>query len=204
MRRIIFLFCFLTLIPCVQGRELKSKFMLTLKAGTAYPHLEYTNRVTFFGSQIDYFISDQVSIGLDLKYLEYYKIAYFAVPLYLGAPDDFRDRWDWYSLGLSAKFLADLRGPSPFIRLGAGIYLPKLRHPGIAWLQGGSLADKGTVTGEISPGFNMGAGFQYVVWKRFSLQVEGSVDHIFNQSKSLSSAQSFTFGNLTAGISLIL
>jgi hypothetical protein len=204
MKRIVFLFCFLALIPCAQGRELKNEFMFTLKSGIVDTHLEYTNRLTFFGSQVDYFVSDHVSIGLDLKYLEYYKLAYFAAPDYLGAPHDFRDRWDWYSLGLSSKFLADFGGPSPFIRLGAGFYLPRLRHPGISWLQGGSLSDKGTVTGEISPGFDVGAGLQYVVWKRFSLQVEGSIDYIFNQSKRLSTDRSFTFGSLTAGISLIL
>jgi hypothetical protein len=178
--------------------------MLTLKAGTADTHLEYTNRVTFLGSQIDYFVSDQVSIGLDLKYLEYYKIAYFAVPLYLGAPTDFRDRWDWYSAGLSAKFLSDFRGPSPFIKLGAGFYVPQMYHPVNALQRDETLIYKEKLTGEISPGFNVGAGLQYVVWKRLSLQVEGSIDYIFNQSKSLSTAKSFTFGYLTAGISLIL
>ena len=106
MKKVIFFFCFLTFInPCVQGRELKSKFMFVVKAGTAYPHLEHTNRATFFGSQIDYFVSDQVSIGLDLKYMEYYEIIYYAVPLYLGAPDDYRNKWDWYSLGVPSNTL---------------------------------------------------------------------------------------------------
>lgn len=178
--------------------------MLTLKPGIAYTHLEYTDRVTFFGSQIDYFVSDQVSIGLDLKYLEYYKVSYFAVPLYLGAPDEFRDKWDWYSLGLSAKFLADLRGPSPFIKFGAGFYIPQVYQPSITLEQDGSLAHKEKRTGEISPGFNVGAGLQYIVLKHFSLQIEGSLDYIFNKSKNLSAAESFTFGNVTAGISLIL
>ncbi|MCJ7459059.1 MAG: outer membrane beta-barrel protein [candidate division Zixibacteria bacterium] len=204
MRRVIFFLCFVALIPSVHGRELKSKFMLTLKAGPAYPHLEHTNRVTFFGSQIDYFVSDQVSIGLDLKYLEYYEIIYYAVPRYLGAPDDYRNKWDWYSLGVSGKFLSGSKGPSPFIKLGAGFYIPQVHHPITRWLQDGSLAYKDKETGEISPGFNVGAGLQYIVWKRFSLQIEGSIDYIFNKSKNLNTTESFTFGNLTAGISLIL
>ena len=204
MRKIIFFLCFVALIPSVHGREMKSKFMLTLKAGPAYPHLEHTNRVSFFGSQIDYSVNDQVSIGLNLNYIQYYEMKYYAIPVDYIDPNDYLNKWMWYSLGLSAKFLSDLRGPSPYMKLGAGFYIPRMHHRVTTWIPEAN-PDFGDIrTGEISPGFNLGAGLQYIVSKHFSLQIEGSLDYIFNKSKNLSAAESFTFGNLTAGISLIL
>lgn len=108
--------------------------MLTLKAGPAYPHLEHTNRVSFFGSQIDYFVSDQVSIGLNLNYMQYYEMRYYAVPIDYIDPNDYLNKWMWYSLGLSAKFLSDLRGPSPYMKLGAGFYIPRMHHRVTRWI----------------------------------------------------------------------
>jgi len=200
MKKLILFLSLLLLVSGVQAKGLDSRFMITAKIGTSYILDESINRPTFLGSQIDYFVGKQTLIGLNLNYLRYYEPSFFAIPLYYGSKYQYETKWEWYSLTISDKLLFSQNKFSPFVKLGIGLYIPRKTYP---YPTEGNLIATKKEYGKTCPGYNLGMGVQYRVWEVFSLQIEGTINHIFNKAKNISSARYFTFANLELGLSII-
>jgi hypothetical protein len=76
MKKLIFFICFLVLIQNAQAENFKHRFMVSAKAGNVYFLEKDTPRFTSYGAQIDYFLDEQILLGLDFGYIKYYKPVY--------------------------------------------------------------------------------------------------------------------------------
>lgn len=203
MKKTIFCCLFLLLIQAGQAEDFKGKFMLSVKAGPIYLHQEYITMPTLLGSRIDYFVGDWISVGLEMDYMEYNDDEPGTFLQYYGAESELGPKWRWYSFAFSGKLLLNTTRFSPFLKIGLGFYIPQeIYH----WYTSQDMLITVTtvkVYGKTCPGYNMGMGFQYRVWKGFGLQLEGTIDHIINRARQISSAHSFTFANVNAGLSII-
>jgi len=200
MKKLILFLSLLLLVSGVQAKGLDSRFMITAKIGASYILDESINRPTFLGSQIDYFVGKQTLIGLNLNYWKYYQSDYIIVFDNYGSMYRPETKWEWYSLTITDKLLFSQNKFSPFVKLGIGLYIPRKTYP---YPTEGNLIATKKDYGKTCPGYNFGMGVQYRVWKLFSLQIEGTLNHIFNKAKNISSARHFSFANLESGFSII-
>ncbi len=199
MKKLILFLSLLILVSGVQAQGFNSRFTITAKVGTIYNIDESINRPIFLGAQIEYFVSKQNLIGLNLNYWKYYQSDYIIVFDNYGSRYRPETKWEWYGLTVSYKLLFDITRFSPFVKLGIGLYSPeKTSSYPIGW----DLTGTEQVYGKTCPGYNLGMGVQYRVWKLFSLQIEGTINHIFNKAKNISSLRYFTFANLESGFSI--
>jgi len=203
MRKAIFCCLFLLSIQPAMAEDFKGKFMLSVKAGHVYLLENHVIKPALFGSRIDYFIRDWISVGLDMNYIEYNEEGPSRFAQYYGAQSELGPEWRWYSLTLSGKLGLDTTRFSPFFKIGFGFYIPQEIYHRYTNSDVLSTVTTVKVYGKTCPGYNLGMGLQYWIWKRFGLQLEGTIDHIFNRAKQISSARSFTFANLNAGLSII-
>lgn len=207
MRKLIFLICFLGLCSSVQAQEFKGRFMLTAK--TAYAHFleDHSAKHTYFGSEIGYFLDYQLLLGLNFDYLEYQEHATTMVVEieYSGSLSRYipGNTVRWYTLGLFSKLFFDVRRFTPFVKMGFGLYFPQtLYYKNISspqatyWVQADAY-------GKTCFGMNLGAGFQYRVWKGLCLQTEGLLTTLTNRNEEIGLNRNFTYANLNAGLSII-
>ena len=203
MKRIIFFSLFLLSVPAVRAEDFRGKFMLSLKAGHAYLLDNQVERQKLFGSRIDYFIRDWISIGLDLNYLEYNEDVSLRFADSYGVESELGPKWKWYSFVFSGKLSLDTTRFSPFLKAGFGFYVPRVIYK----LYPTSYESIEPITvklnGRTCPGYNLGMGFQYRMWKGLSLQIEGTIDYIYNKARQISPVHSFTFANVNAGMSIV-
>ena len=205
MKKLILFLSLLILVSGVQAQGLKGKFMITLKAGSQYFLENDINRKTFLGSQIDYFLNDQILVGMNLNYMNYYHPVDLIEIEYSGLrdKDKFDNQWKWYSLTFSGKLLFEPGRFSPFFEMGVGFYIPQLTYYKYDYLIEGYTNTTVKIYKKTRYGFNLGIGVQYRVWKGFCLQFEGLINNVFKKSDDTSYDSAFNFAILNAGVSMI-
>jgi len=206
MRKLIFLICFLGLFSRAQADGLKGKFMLTAKAAYSFALEGVSPRGTYFGSEIGYFLDRQFLLGLNFDYLEYEKPVFVTFETESSGSVTGNipgNTVRWYSFGIFSKLLFDVRRFTPFVKMGFGLYIPQtIYYQNISSPQG-SYWVKTDAYGKTCVGMNFEAGFQYRVWKGFSVQTEGLVTTLTDRNKESNLNRNFTYANLNAGLSII-
>lgn len=203
MKKVVFCCALLLSISATQAQGLKGKFMLSVKGGPVYLHEEYTTRPTIIGSCIDYFVADQILVGLEMNYMEYDENGPITEIQTHEADSELGTKWRWYSVVFSGKLALDATRFSPFVKAGFGLYIPRLIYHLYPDFYDSTPPTTIKVYGRTCPGYNLGMGLQYRVWKGLGLQLEGNIDHIINRARQINSARSFTFANINGGLSII-
>lgn len=205
MKKIIFFLCFLVLIQNIQAENFKHKFMATAKVGNVYLLENRIPRFTSFGAQIDYFLEDQILLGLDFSYFKYYEQStiIFWEPQHTGLEDGDRTSRKLYNLSLSGKLLLEPGRFSPFFKLGIGLYIPQVIYYENNYQLLGNLVSTKNNYKKTHLGINMGIGIYYKVWKRWGLQLEGLVNHIFSLNEKYGETYPMQYVTLNAGLFVI-
>ena len=207
MKRLIFFFCFLSIISYTRAEEPKRNFLLTAKTAYSFALEGVNPRGTYFGSEIGYFLDHQLLLGLNFDYLEYREHATTIVVEieYSGSLSRYvpGNTVRWYTLGLFSKLFFDVRRFTPFVRMGVGLYFPQTIYYDYFTSPQGSYWVKVNAYGKTCLGMNFGAGFQYRIWKGLCLQTEGLLTTLTNRNKEIGLDRNFTYANLNAGLSII-
>ncbi len=204
MKKLIFFICFLVLIQNAQAENFKHRFMLSAKTGNAYFLEKDTPRFTSFGAQIDYFLDEQILLGLDFGYTKYYKPVYrYAEIDNSGFNNDDRIDRKLYNISLSGKFMAEPGRFSPYFKIGVGLYIPEVIYSRSVYSLWSNLSSYNSIYEKTRLGVNMGMGIYYRVWKRWGLQLEGLFNHIFSLNENYSDTYPMQYATLNAGIFLI-
>jgi opacity protein-like surface antigen len=203
MKKLIFFLCFLVLIQNVKAENLKHKFMLTTKAGNAYLLKNHAPRFTSFGGQIDYFLDDQILLGLDFSYIKYHEpVAIVEIEL-SGFGNNDRINRKLYNLSFSGKLLLEPGRFSPFFKMGIGLYFPQVIYSQDIYNPWDNLSSSESIYEKTHLGMNMGIGIYYRVWKRWGLQLEGLINHIFTLNEDYSETYPMQYATLNAGLFVI-
>lgn len=204
MKKLTFLFCFLVLIQNAQAENLKHKFMITAKAGNAYLFKNHTPRFTSFGTQIDYFLDDQILLGIDFGYLKYYEsIVRFVVFNHSALGNNDRINRKLYNLSFSGKLLLEPGRFSPFFKMGIGLYIPQIIYSQDIYKPWDNLTSSKSIYEKTHLGMDMGIGIYYRVWKSWGLKLEGLINHIFTLNEDYSEIYPMQYATLDAGLFVI-
>ncbi len=204
MRKIIFLICLLGLFQSVQAEGLKGKFMLTAKTAFSFALPEHSMRKSYHGAEIGYFLDRQFLFGLNFDYLRYDERPYFEYEnIGPGLGYIIVNPQRWYSAGLFGKIFFDIQRFMPFVRMGFGLYVPRVTHYPTRFITQGIIYARDLGYGKTSFGMNFGAGLQYRIWKGFCLQTEGLLTIVPNKNEEIGLNHNFTYTNLNAGLSII-
>lgn len=204
MKKVIFLIFFLGLCQGAQAEGFKGKLMFTAKTAYSFALSERSVSQTYYGSELGYFVSPRLLLGLNFEYLRYEQRYYGDYEgLAWGNRDVLIDPHKWYSLGIFTKFFFDLQRFMPFVRLGFGLYVPNLTSfPVVTFRDVVYTTSKGY--GRTCFGMSLGAGVQYRVLKGLSLHTEGLVTTIQTRAgEYYAEGRNFTYANLNAGLAVI-
>ena len=194
MKKIILILIFIMIFQGAHAVEHKDKFMLSFNVGSTKNLDEGKKSGTSYGLQIDYFLQEQLLVGLNFNHSEYSKsIGTTGCAPDILYQDVYFEKWEWDSLILSGKILFEPGRFTPFFKAGFGLYMPQRVHSEKA-----STRYLKTCTG-----FNFCAGIQYRVWKNIGILSSGTLNVIYDRDNEISYNDIFHFADFNAGIFMV-